>query len=191
MTTASPMSAVSPEGPVTIIVNRRVKPGTEARFEEWLHGVTTECMRFPGHLGVNVIRPAHVATGDYVLIFRFDTYAHLQAWEQSEVRAQWLAKATEFTVGEARVRKVTGLEYWFDTPGQAAPPPRHKMAMVTVLGIYPLLILVVPALRALLGGLPELLAALLSALIMVSLMTYAVMPLLIRLLAPWLFPRSR
>jgi antibiotic biosynthesis monooxygenase (ABM) superfamily enzyme len=63
------------------------------------------------------------------------------------------------------------------------------LALVMVLGLYPLLILVVPTLRSLLHGLPELVAALLSALIMVSLMTYAVMPVLTRLLAPWLFPK--
>ena len=183
------MSTSSAEGPVTIIVNRRVKPGTEARFEEWLRGVTAEAMRMPGHLGVNVIRPPSAAAGDYVLIFRFDTYAHLQAWEDSPARAEWLARATEFTVGEARIRKVTGLEYWFDAPGQPQPPPRHKMVLVTVLGIYPLLIFVLPALRSVLSGVPNLLAALVSALVMVSLMTYAVMPLLIRLLAPFLFPK--
>jgi len=183
------MSAPSAEGPVTVIVNRRVKPGTEAWFEEWLHGIIAEVMRFPGHLGVNVIRPPSAATGDYVLIFRFDTYEHLQAWEESPVRAEWLKRAEEFTIGAPHIRRVTGLEYWFNAPGQAGPPPRHKMALVTVLGIYPLLILVVPTLRSLLHGLPELIAALLSALILVSLMTYAVMPLLTRLMSPWLFPK--
>lgn len=177
------------DGPVTVVVNRRVKPGTEARVEEWLHGITAEALRFPGHLGVNVIRPPSAATGDYVLIFRFDTYEHLRAWEESPARAEWLKRAEEFTVGAPRVRKVTGLEYWFDAPGQPGPPPRHKMTLVTVLGIYPLLILLVPTLRSLLHGLPELIAALVSALIMVGLMTYAVMPLLTRLLAPWLFPK--
>ncbi|HEX8698808.1 MAG TPA: antibiotic biosynthesis monooxygenase [Myxococcaceae bacterium] len=177
------------DGPVTVIVSRRVKPGTEARFEEWLRGVTAEAMRFPGHLGVNVIRPSSATAGDYVLIFRFDTYGHLQAWEESSVRAEWLSRATEFTVGEARIRRVNGLEFWFDAPGQPRPPPRHKMVLVTVLGIYPLLIFVLPALRSLLRALPDLLAALVSAGVMVSLMTYAVMPLLTRLLAPWLFPK--
>ncbi|RKH32885.1 hypothetical protein D7Y13_07220 [Corallococcus praedator] len=184
------MSTSSPGGPVTVIVHRRVKPGTEVRFEAWLHGVTAEAMRFPGNLGVNVLRPPSAATGDYVLIFRFDSYPHLQAWEESPVRAEWLARALEFTVGEVRIRKETGLEYWFDAPGQSRPPPRHKMVLVTVLGIYPLLILVMPLLRSVFRGLPELLAALMSAVVLVSLMTYAMMPLLTRLLAPWLFPSA-
>lgn len=177
------------DGPVTVIVNRRVKPGTEKWFEEWLHGIIGEVAKFPGHLGVNVIRPPNAATGDYVLIFRFDTYAHLRAWEESPVRAEWSARAEQFTVGKLHIRRVTGLEYWFDAPGQTQPPPRHKMVLVTVLGIYPLLILLVPTLRSLLQGLPELIAALVSVLILVCLMTYAVMPLLTRLLSSWLFPK--
>ena len=48
--------AAGSEGPVTVVVNRRVKPGTEKWFEEWLRGITAEAVRFPGHLGVNVIR---------------------------------------------------------------------------------------------------------------------------------------
>lgn len=193
MSTPSSPPASSPssdsEGPVTVIVNRRVKPGTEQWFEEWLHGIIAESMRFPGHLGVNVIRPPNAATGDYVLIFRFDTYAHLRAWEESPIRAEWATRAEQFTVGKLHIRRVTGLEHWFDAPGQTAPPPRHKMVLVTVLGIYPLLILLVPTLRSLLHGLPELIAALVSALILVCLMTYVVMPLLTRLLAPWLFSK--
>jgi hypothetical protein len=187
--TPSDTPASDSEGPVTVIVNRRVKPGTEKWFEEWLHGIIAEATKFPGHLGVNVIRPPNAATGDYVLIFRFDTYAHLRAWEESPIRAEWVTRAEEFTIGKPLVRRVTGLEYWFNSPGQASPPPRHKMVLVTVLGIYPLLILLVPTLRSLLHGLPELVAALVSALVMVCLMTYAVMPLLTRLLAPWLFSK--
>lgn len=184
-------SAPTPDsdGPVTVIVHRRVKPGTEKWFEEWLHGIIVEAKKFPGHLGVNVIRPPNAATGDYVLIFRFDTYAHLRAWEESPIRAEWASRAEEFTIGKLHMRRVTGLEYWFDAPGQAGTLPRHKMVLVTVLGIYPLLILLVPTLRSLLHGLPELIAGLVSALVLVGLMTYAVMPLLTRLLAPWLFPK--
>ncbi|HVG61906.1 MAG TPA: antibiotic biosynthesis monooxygenase [Hyalangium sp.] len=187
--TAPSAPASDADGPVTVIVNRRVKPGTEKWFEEWLHGITAEVSTVPGYLGVNVIRPPNAATGDYVLIFRFDTYAHLRAWEESPIRAEWLARAEQFTIGKLHMRRVTGLEYWFDAPGQVKPPARHKMVLVTVLGIYPLLILLVPTLRSLLHGLPELIAALVSALILVGLMTYAVMPLLTRLLSSWLFPK--
>ncbi|HYI03234.1 antibiotic biosynthesis monooxygenase [Hyalangium sp.] len=184
------MSSSAAEGPVTVIVNRRLKPGTEARCDEWLSGVIADVTRFPGHLGVDVFRPPNADTGDYVLTFRFDTYAHLRAWEESPVRAEWAMRAAEFTVGVPRVRRLTGFKSWFEAPGQAEPPPRLKMALVAVLGIYPLLILVVPTLHSLLHGLPELIAALLSALILVRLMRYAVLPLLTRLLAPWLAPKS-
>lgn len=193
------MSAPSPapasttsdsEGPVTVIVTRRVKPGTEAWFEEWIQGIIDDATRFPGYLGADVIRPPNAATGDYVLVFRFETYGHLRAWEESPVRADWLKRAEPYAAGAPVVRCVTGLEYWFKPPGlRARLPGLHKRAVMTVLGLYPLLILAVPPLRSsLLHELPELIAALLAVLLLVYLVTYA-MPRLSRLLASWLSPK--
>lgn len=189
------MSAPAPapadsEGPVTVIVTRRMKPGTEAWFEEWIRGVISDAVRFPGHLGVDLIRPPNAATGDYVLIFRFETYGHLRAWDESPVRADWLRRAEPYAAGAPVVRRVTGLEYWFKPPGlRARPPSLHKTTLVTVLGLYPLLILTVPPLRALLHALPELLAALVAVLILVYLLTSVAMPVVARRLAAWLSPK--
>lgn len=178
------------EGPVTVIISRRMKPGTEEWFEEWLRGVTADAVRFPGHLGVDVIRPPNTATGDYVLVFRFETYAHLRAWDESPVRADWLKRAEPYAAGAPVVRRVTGLEYWFRPPGlRAMPPALHRMTLVMVLCLYPLLILTVPPLRHLLQGLPELIAALLVGLLLVYLTTYRLMPVLARRLSAWLFPK--
>ena len=41
-------------GPVTISVARRVVPGRESDYEQWLKGITADALRFPGHMGVNV-----------------------------------------------------------------------------------------------------------------------------------------
>jgi antibiotic biosynthesis monooxygenase (ABM) superfamily enzyme len=178
------------DGPVTVIVSRRMKPGTEAWFAEWIQGVISDGVRFPGHLGVDVIRPPNAATGDFVLVFRFETYGHLRAWEESPVRADWLKRAEPYAAGAPVVRRVTGLEYWFRPPGlRARPPSLHKLALVMVLGLYPLLILAVPPLRSLLHGLPELIAALVATLILVYLVTSVVMPVVARRLAAWLSPK--
>lgn len=43
--------------PVTMAVTARVNPGRSGQFEEWLHAVASDAMKFEGHMGVNVIRP--------------------------------------------------------------------------------------------------------------------------------------
>ena len=66
----APLEVTAQEtGPVTISVARRVVPGREADYEEWLRGITADALRFPGHMGVNVLRPTSGAN-EYVTIFR-------------------------------------------------------------------------------------------------------------------------
>ena len=179
--------------PVTVIVRRRVRPELADEYDRWLADVNALASSFPGHLGVEVARPADPAVQDYVLIFRFDSREQLAAWEASPDRAAALARAERFTVGTPSVERVTGLEYWFTLPLDAArrPPPRLKMALVTAAGLYPLVLFLVPQLGRALGSLPRALASLVSTTVMIGLMTYAVMPALTRVLAPWLFAGRR
>jgi uncharacterized protein len=43
--------------PVTTTVTRRVKPGHEAFYEQFLEGIILAASEFPGHLWVEVFRP--------------------------------------------------------------------------------------------------------------------------------------
>lgn len=125
----------------------------------------------------------------YVIIFRFAKAGQLEAWESSHERAQLLAEVKPMTE-HTTVEKVSGMEYWFQLPGHAgkAPPPRHEMAVVTVLAIYPLVMFFVPFMGGLLKDLPHPAATFFTACTMVVLMTWIVMPLMTRLFARWLFP---
>ena len=111
-------------------------------------------------------------------------------WGTAE-RAEWLAKVEPLTVS-SNVETVTGLEFWFTLPGHAAvkPPPPWKMALVTVLGLFPLVLWLVPLLGQAFSSLPGPLATLATVGVMVSLMTWGIMPMLIRIFRPWLFGRA-
>ena len=179
------------DGPVTVIITRRVKPNREAECEAWFAGITQAALGFEGHLGVNIIRPHDHKRPEYVVVFRFDTYENLRRWEDSPLRAEWLRRAAPFTEGETEVQKITGLEYWFTLPQNPlrTPPPRYKMALVTAIALYPLVNTVGPLLAPFTGNWPAFLQSLLPLLIVVALMTYLVMPLMTRLFAFWLYPR--
>ena len=182
------------EGPVTVIVRRKAKQGRTQEFEEWMDGITHAAMKFEGHMGANIIRPAAGSDNpEYVIIFRFDSYSHLAQWENSEIRNQWLRNGVIVTEGEPIVEKQTGLEFWF-TPssGPTAPvlPPRYKMAIVIIGIIFVLVSTILPYIRQATVGLPVLLSTLVGVVIMVLLMTYVIMPLTTRLLKPWLSRKS-
>jgi len=172
-------------GPLTVVVTWRVKPGREGEFEAWRRVISAAALEFPGHLGINVIRPG-VTPGEYVVIFRFDTYEHLRAWQESDIRRELLKKAEPFREREPSYRLESGLEFWFAPPGVPASPPRWKMALVTVVGVWPASLLVPWLLHPVTGSLVLPLRALLTAVGIVILLTWAIMPLLVRILRPWL-----
>jgi uncharacterized protein len=184
---------VSGEGPVTTEVTRRIKPGHEAAYEEFLRGISAAAEQSPGFLGVEVFRPASAATGDYRIVYRFDSRAHLQEWLDSPVHAEWLERAEPHAAAPTQERFLTGLESWFTLPSQpgAPPPPPYKMAVLTWGTIFPLITVIVLATTPLLGGWPVVARLALTTAITVPLMTWVVMPRVTRLLRGWLYPRHR
>lgn len=175
------------DSPVTIIVKRRPKPGMEKQFEEVMAGTTRDAMSFPGHLGVNIIRPT--APGDfYRIVFKFDSMSNYIAWEGSDVRGKWLQRYAEVTLGDVEQEVLSGLETWFTLPGGEAlvPPPKHKMAIVIWVSIFPLSLLVNYILRPLIGNLHVIVQIAIISLVLVLLMTYLVMPLMSKLFHRWL-----
>ena len=176
--------------PVTVVISRRVKPGCKKAFEKFISGITASAMTFEGHLGTNVFRPDS-PNNEYRIIFKFDRASNLQIWEESECRRQWLARAESLRLEPARIRVITGLETWFtlSSPKRVVPPPRYKMATVTLLTLFPLIqlaqITIAPLLE--LAPIPTLLRSLIITAILVLLMTYVAMPRMTRLFSRWLY----
>jgi uncharacterized protein len=181
----------STTGPVTTTITQHIKRGKEKEFESWLLHVGHVAETFDGHQGLIVLPPLQSGSR-YTYIFRFDSYAHLQAWEQSPERDQCVRQLRGLLAAPPRKQIITGLEYWFRLPGDAtvSPPRRYKMAAVTVLAIFPLSLVVPRLMQPHILFLPSLLRSLCYTIVLVSLMTYVVMPMMTRLFAPWLFNKS-
>ncbi len=88
--------------------------------------------------------------------------------------------------------RLTGLESWFEGPVVPASmhPPRHRMALVTWLGIWPtasvFIFFLAPWLTSL--GLPFLLVTAINTALITAVMTYLLMPRLTKLLRRFLTP---
>ncbi|MEM9272409.1 MAG: antibiotic biosynthesis monooxygenase [Cyanobacteria bacterium P01_F01_bin.143] len=183
----------SADPPVTVVISRRVKPGCEEAFEKFISGITATAMTFEGHLGTNIFRPQTPENNEYQIIFKFDRASNLRIWEESECRRQWLARAESLRLEAPTIKVITGLETWFTLPSPKPiiPPPRYKMAAITLLAIFPLIQLANLVLVPLLKPLPPLLGGLIITGIIVLLMTYVVMPRMTKLFSRWLYPQKR
>jgi hypothetical protein len=176
--------------PVTAVASRRVKEGREEEFEEWVSGLLAAANEFPGYLGSEVLRPAEPDDDEYRIVFRFDHASNLERWESSQERRRLLGEVRPLLHEDEKVQVLTGLETWFtlsSKPGEPAPP-RYKMAVVTWLAVFPLITAIFVVFRPVLSQLPFLLRTLVLTLVMVTLMTYVVMPRMTRLFSFWLYP---
>jgi antibiotic biosynthesis monooxygenase (ABM) superfamily enzyme len=179
------------EGPATLIFSRRIKPGRETTYREWVSNFQDASRRVNGFLGASTM--GRGATGnEYISVVRFATFDNLRAWEESDLRQSWLAKLPLDTVeGDAEVRRLEGMEFWFTPPGaqpSAAPSP-HKMALVLLVVVSLLVTVLTPLSRSVLGDAPQPVRSLVVVALQVALMTYVIMPRVTRLLAKWLFRR--
>ncbi len=184
--------------PVSVVFAREIKPDRIADFEQWIIDIGKEIRQFDGYRGKEVIRPGDHIHTEYVIIARFDTYDQLKAWLESPERKTWVERSREMTVGEVFVQEAHGLEPWFTLPehqewtahsAAVRPPAKYKMAVLTAVCIYPLLLLVSTILGELLSGLPRFLIILATVLTLVTLMTYLVMPWVTGLFRFWLYPQ--
>jgi len=176
---------------VTVIVKHRVIPGKRKEYEHWAMGITDAARKFDGYLGVNFMRPSGSDSNEYVLIFKFNTYQDMLSWEESAERAEWSAKRRHLTIDEPDIHRYRGWDFWFTLPPAAkVAPPRYKMALITLMSIYPLALFMPMLLNPLTGGLPLALSVFFTALLIVPLMLYFVMPAMVKLFSWWLYPKN-
>jgi antibiotic biosynthesis monooxygenase (ABM) superfamily enzyme len=179
------------DGPVTVLVARRVVPGREVEFERWASELTRAASAFDGFLGAGLLRPGHVGELWHV-VYRFASADELARWEHSQTRSELLAHG-EQVMSTSHERRMTGLETWFEVPGRTAPaPPRWKMFLVTSVVIFVLQLMLNLVLYRVVSAPIALVPRVAFISFSVSaLMTWVVQPQLARLLEGWLYAPRR
>jgi uncharacterized protein len=178
-----------PVQPVTLTFSFIINKGKEKEFEEWAHEITQAVTHFGGHLGSNWIR---VGSREYLVVIKFLDIEDSNKWLQSSVRRRLIKKVLplvkEFKPNN--LQNVTGLETWFTLPGRVTikPPPRWKMVIATMIGIYPVGLLYQAYLVGEFKNIPLLLRPVALSLILTPILTYVIMPQLTKVLRTWLYP---
>lgn len=172
--------------PATAVFARRVKPGRGAEYESLAGQMVEASKAFPGQLAATVLHEPD--SPDYTVLYSFTDRPALQSWLDSLERRQLLRRADQLAEQHLRLPPLTGLETWFTLPHRATikPPPRWKMWLVSLFAIYPLVVTfqvtIVPTIKTW----PLLVRSAVLPLTLLTLMTFVVMPLVTRLVQPWL-----
>lgn len=174
----------------SVIFTIRAKPGQEEALADWTHRIVSAARAHPGNVAATVIDTQYA--GEYQVFHHFDSAQTLQSWLDSDERKQLLADAEPILESAPTRQLETGLETWFQLPSQQramVPPPRWKMWLTSVVAIYPLVLAFQAWLAPKMLRWPLELRAAVLPLVILTLMTFVVMPVVTRVLTPWLAVR--
>jgi len=174
--------------PIHIAITRRVRSGCEAEFQAALRDFFQTSFAHGGVLGASMLTPPPGSDSrEYGILRTFASETERDAFYESPMFKAWEERARTLTEGEPVYRQLHGLEAWFRSPHN--PPPRWKMAVATLLGVYPVSLLIGVVLSPTLRKLPLVLNLFVVSAIIVGLLTWVVMPFVTRLLHDWLNPQ--
>ncbi len=176
-----------------MVWSRRARRGAETALEETIDALTRAMAQAHGYQGAVTMRPQPGHPPIFTIVAHFASQADLDVWTSSEIRGRLFAQAEQVSVGGLNVQQAAGLEAWFQLPGSpiVLPPARYKMAAITWLAIFPLLVVANLTAAALLPRVPPLVRLVPVSLILIALMTWFVMPQMTKWFRFWLFPAPR
>lgn len=169
------------------VIVQRVPPDAADAFMEWQRGITAVAAEFPGYQATEIYPPLEPRQREWVVVLHFDNPTALQNWLDSPERAEWTAKRP-FAGDDYRLKVLPGgFGSWFaGMTEQGARLPHWKMALTVLLGLYPTVTLLTMYLLPHTQRFGLAVAVLIGNAASVSFLEWFGMPVINRLLAPWL-----
>lgn len=175
--------------PIYVAITRQVRPGREEEFQRELREFFRASFAHDGVHGASMLVPAAGSKSrEYGILRTFADEKERDAFYKSPMFAEWEAKARMLTEGEAVYRQLHGLEAWFRS---TTPPPRWKMAVATFVGVLPTAMILSLTIGPTIKDWPFIPRSALFNACVVACLTWLVMPIVTRVLAPWLHPKSK
>ena len=177
---------------VTTVICRKIRPGREKDYNDWVRRYLTLEREAPGYLGTTIIVPGGSQSPLRYIIRRFADKPAMEAWDNSGESLKLIEEANNYSTRHYETS--TGLETWFTLPDlktlSQSPPPRWKMAIIIFFAAYVIGSLSRYILTPFIGQWPILVNAVIYTAILVGTLTYFALPIGNRLLRNWLYPES-
>jgi len=177
---------------VTAVIQRHINPGHDKDYDQWFDRLLKVLKTFPRFRGITVVAPGVKEPNVRIVIYRFADRASMDNCESSPERKELFAELEKYAT-QAFAPHATGLETWFKLPDSSfvVPPPKWKMAAVTLLASSIIGFVSRLILMPYLIHIPLVVSTIIYAAILVLVLTYFAMPYLSRLLHRWLYPSAR
>lgn len=175
---------------VSFIIQHHVKPDRHAEYEEWLKKTILEAAKYPGHMGTHVSRPTD-GNDTYEIAVRFATRRDAENWINSQKRKDLIREVEAHIAEPEKLNIKSGIDYWFTSVTEGhKPPKRWKQWLTSVSVIWPLTVFIPMLLDPLFDAVPVLgawgMRQLVTAMAVVFMVVYVVMPPYTRAIARWL-----
>ena len=174
------------------VIVQRVPTSEVDWFLEWQGNVIKVAEGFEGYCGTDVFQPTAKSPEEWVVVIHFEEDRFLNRWLESPIREEWIQKV-KARLGDFDMKTLPdGFGAWFAGASSASGegPPAWKMAMTVLLALFP----TVMVLSIVVGPFTQPLGFSLSMLIgnalSISILQWAVMPVLTKLIAPWLHAKD-
>ena len=176
---------------ITTVVRHFIKPDRKNDFENWTKGIGAKAKQFEGFEGLQLIPPPK-GSKEYIALFKFSSVSALQKWMASTERKTEVAKLDAFSEKEMVLGQIEGIDFWFEAPEKktATAPPKWKMSLLTWLAVFPGVVLLSKFYHSLFPNFPSILLTLLVTLTLVPLLTWVLMPNIVKLFKGWLFGKK-
>ncbi|MBP2134480.1 antibiotic biosynthesis monooxygenase (ABM) superfamily enzyme [Methanomicrobium sp. W14] len=174
---------------ITQIKTHHLKKGRREEFEKELSRLSEIFSNLPGYCGANFFKSCDEKDSDYTVVLKFRSKKDYDNWNGSPEKRWWIQREKELTVSPPDFYTVSGLESWFTLPGNRIlkPPRKYKQAAVTWLAVCILAVLT-PLENTVFGSFPFIVQKMIDTAILVTLLSYALMPALTRVFSFWLYP---
>ncbi|WP_114285943.1 antibiotic biosynthesis monooxygenase [Candidatus Halocynthiibacter alkanivorans] len=174
--------------PVTLAVTDHVPLAEKSRYEALVEELHQLFQAQQGFLSVDIVRHNRPHQVEYTVLSRWSDQAAATQWQQDTAIERKLAEIKTVTGGTAQIVEATGLGMWVDHAQGLAPklPPVWKRVAMSVVAVYPMLMLLMGLSAPIIGGLPQPIQVLVIVIVLSALLTWPIMPWLEKVLRPWL-----
>jgi uncharacterized protein len=176
------------------VVVQRVPAASADWFMDWQRGASKAAEGFAGYSGTDVYPPANGRGDQWVVVIHYDDDESLQTWLRSPVRAEWVAKL-QGAIGDFDLKAFPGgFGAWFTDPARQAggdAPESWKMALTVLLALYPTVMLLTIFVGPYTNPAGMAVSMLIGNMMSISILQWGVMPVLTKLLGPWLGASTR